>query len=79
MTIIAASPCRNARCFRQSLTVHDDARSDTQFNPQLDQPASFQIDRLDRNKPLIQCNDLEPYARSSRYLAATSSAALKSP
>jgi hypothetical protein len=79
MTIIAASPCRNARLSRQSLMGHDEARSDTQFKPQLDQPASFQIARLDRNKPLIQCNDFEPYAGSSRYLANTSSAALKSP
>ena len=79
MTIIAASPGRNARLSRQSLIGHDDARSDKQFKPQLDQPASFQIGRLDRNKPPIQCNDFEPYAGSSRYLANTSSAALKSP
>ena len=79
MTIIAASPCRNTRRFRQSSTGHDGARSDIQLKPQPDQSASLKIGRLDRNKPLIQRNDLEPCARASRYLANASSAALKSP
>ena len=79
MTIIVASPCRNARRFRQSLTGHDGAHPDTQLDPQLDQTASFKVNRIDRTKPLIQRNDLEPCAGPARYLADTSSAALKSP
>jgi hypothetical protein len=79
MTIVAASRCRNARCFRQSSTGHHGAHSDIQLEPQPDQSASFTIGRLDRNKPPIQRNDLEPCAGSSRYLADALSAALKSP
>jgi hypothetical protein len=79
MMIIAASPCRNARRFRQSSTGHDGARPDTQLKTQRDQSASFKVDRLDRTKPPIQRNDPEPCAGSSRYLADTISAALKSP
>lgn len=33
MAIIAASPCRNARCFRQCSTGPDGARTKTQPNP----------------------------------------------
>ena len=79
MTIIAVSPSRNARRFRQSSNGHDGARPHTQLEPQRDQTAPFKVGRLDRTKPLIQCNDLEPCAASSRYLADASAAALKSP
>ncbi|MGH7058633.1 MAG: hypothetical protein ACRD45_07265 [Bryobacteraceae bacterium] len=79
MTILAASPCRNAHRFRQPWTGHDDSRPDTQLKPQRDQTASFKVSRLDRTKPLIQRNDLKPCAASPHYLADASSAALKSP
>ena len=71
MTIIAASRCRNAHRFRQSSTGHDGARPDKQFKPQRDQTASFKVSRIDLTKHLIQRNDLEPHAASSRYLANT--------
>lgn len=79
MAIIAASPCRNARCFRQCSTGPDGARTKTQPNPQRDQSSSFEVRRPDRNKPMIQRNDLRPCAASSRYLADAPSTALKSP
>ena len=79
MTIVAASRCRNARLFRQCSTGHQRARPDTQLNPQRDQSSSFKAALFDRSQPLIQRNDLEPRAGSSRHLADASSAAIKSP
>jgi ABC-type uncharacterized transport system involved in gliding motility auxiliary subunit len=79
MTIIAASGCQIARLFRQSSTGHGDARSDTQPKPQRDQSSPFKAGRFDRSEPLIQRNDLEQPAGSSRRRAAAASAALKSP
>jgi hypothetical protein len=79
MTIIAASTPRIARLFRQFSTGHAGTRSDPQLKPQRDQSSSFKAARFDRSDPLIQRNDLEQCAGSSRHLPAASSAVLKSP
>ena len=79
MTAIAASRCQNARLFRQSSTGHGGARSDTQLEPQFDQSSSFKVVPFDSREPIIQPNDPEQCAGSSRQLAAALSAALKSP
>jgi hypothetical protein len=70
-TAIAASRCPS--------TGRGGARSDGQFEPQFDQSSSFKVARFDRSQTIIQRNDLEQRAASSRRIAAASSAALKSP
>jgi hypothetical protein len=79
MTAIAASPCQNARLFRQSSTGYGGDRSDTHLEPQFDQSSSFKAARFDHSQTIIQPNDLEQRAGSSRHRADALSAALKSP